>query len=204
MRHLILILIAGALAACGESAPEPVNTNPQSGLEPGASPSPAADPQTLRPEGWGPLRIGMTKAEIESALGPDSAPNAVGGNDVEVCDIFHPQRAPEGLLVMLTDGRLSRITLMRDAPVETSEGLKIGASAADVLRAYGQRAQTQPHKYIDAPAQYVTVWTAPRPSGEPFVDDPSARGVRYEIGIESKVVGIHAGDRSIQNVEGCA
>ena len=37
-----------------------------------------------------------------------------------------------------------------------------------------------------------------------YVQDPTARGVRYEVDQTGKVSAIHAGDPSIQLVEGCS
>src|SRR5687767_4144879 len=49
--------------------------------------------QVLTAEGFGPLRIGMSRAEVVKALGEDSDPEAVGGPDPESCDMFRPVRA---------------------------------------------------------------------------------------------------------------
>lgn len=35
----------------------------------------------------------------------------MGGPDPEACDQFRPERAPEGMLLMVEDGRLTRISL---------------------------------------------------------------------------------------------
>ena len=100
-----------SLAACGAPPPEP-----ETPAEPAPAPAPtpgapvsAADKLTA--QGYGPLRIGMTRAEVEAALGPDSDPEAVGGPDPESCDQFRPERAPEGVLVMVEDGVLARISV---------------------------------------------------------------------------------------------
>jgi len=200
MRALLITLAASALIACGQ----PAQTPAEGAAPAGESAATGGEQQALTAEGWGPLRIGMTRAEIEAALGPDDSPNAAGGAEPESCDQFHPARAPEGMLAMVTDGRLSRISLVRGATVQTSEGLGLGAAAAAVTQAYGNRARTEPHKYEDAPAQYITVWTQPRPAGEAYVEDQNARGVRYEIGGDGAVNAIHAGGPSIQWVEGCS
>ena len=100
------------------------------------------------------------------------------------------------MIVMLVQGRLARITLVRDSPVKTQEGFGVGADAAAIEAAYGDRAVATPHKYLDAPAQYITVWT--RRS-----DGPDARGVRYETGLDGRVSHVHAGGPAIEYVEGC-
>jgi hypothetical protein len=143
------------------------------------------------------LRIGMTRAELVAAMGEDANPDAVGGADPAQCDQFRPQRAPEGLLVMVEQGRLTRISLREPATIETEGGLSVGDSASAVTAHFGSRAVSGPHKYSAAPAGYITVWTVAPPA-------PEAKGIVYEIGTDGRVQHIHAGGPSIQYVEGCS
>jgi hypothetical protein len=166
-------------------------------------PARAAEP-VLTAEGYGPLRIGMTRAEVVAALGEDRNPNAIGGADPEACDEFHPARAPEGLLVMIENGRLSRISLVRESRVKTDPGLTLGGTAAAVRAAYGPALRAEPHKYEDAPAQYLTAWAKDSPKGAGATTPETARGLRYVVGADGKVQSIIAGGPSIQYVEGCA
>ncbi|HYC51244.1 MAG TPA: hypothetical protein VEB19_09080, partial [Gemmatimonadaceae bacterium] len=135
---------------------------------------------------------------VVAAAGEDANPNAVGGADPESCDQFRPVRAPQGLLVMVERDTLTRISLSRNPGVATDARLHVGDSAAAVLRHYGSRAVESPHKYQDAPARYITIWTRGRPPAS------SARGIVYEIGGDNRVMHIHAGGPSIQYVEGCS
>lgn len=182
-----------SLAACNEPPAEPAPAPQQ--VDPG-TPVSAAD--KLTSAGYGPLRIGMTRAEVEAALGADANPDAVGGPDPEACDMFRPARAPEGLLVMMENGVLTSVWVSRNATIETDRALNVGDPAAEVKRVYGGAAQVEPHKYQDAPAEYVTVWSTAEHTG------PSARGLKYEIGADGRVTSIAAGGPSIQYVEGCA
>ncbi len=205
MRLTLAALLALGLAACEPAAeaptppaaPEaPLERTPPSELEP-----PAVAPLTA--EGWGPLRIGMTVAEVEAAMGADSDPDSVGGPDPESCDQFRPERAPEGLLVMIVDGRLDRISVFEPATLVTDRGLGVGATAAQVKSTYGDALSIEPHHYIGLPAEYLTAWVGGRPAN-PYLQDPAARGVRYETSAEGLVEQIHVGGTSIQYVEGCA
>jgi hypothetical protein len=144
----------------------------------------------------------MTRADLVAAIGDDATPNSVGGAEPELCDQFHPARAPEGMIVMLRNNVLSRITLTDDADLDTARGFGPGDSAAAVKAAYGASAIVEPHKYSAAPAEYITVWESGGGAG--YIDDPSARGVRYEIGDDGNVQAVHAGDDTIQLVEGCS
>ena len=135
----------------------------------------------------------MTRAEVTRAWGEDAQPDAVGGADPAQCDEFRPKDAPAGTLVMVENGRLTRISLIRDSKVSTDRDLKLGATEAQVRAAYGGRLIVEPHKYVDAPARYLLAWTT-----------PDERGVLYETDGEGVVRAIRAGGPSIRYVEGCA
>jgi len=201
LKHLLSATgMIALLAACGpetetptEAAPPPAATDPTVAATTGVS---------LTAEGWESLRIGMTRAEIVEALGEDANPDAVGGPDPETCDQFRPERAPESMLLMVQSDRLTRISLTDPSEIMTDKGLRVGDTAERVKAVYGDQAQVTPHKYQDAPAEYVTVWS--RGGGEGYVEDETARGIVYEIGSDGTVMAIHAGGPSIQYVEGCA
>lgn len=187
------------LVSCQETAQHdaPPSGDTASAVAPSDSATTArADSQTIGPEGWGPLRIGMTRVEVVTAAGEDANPDAVGGPDPDACDEFRPARAPRGLLVMLEDGILTRISLSEGTEIRTPAGIGVGDSAAAVVAAHGAEAVTTPHKYQDAPARYIAVWRRRLPA-------PDARGIVYEIGADDRVMHIHAGGPSIQYVEGC-
>ncbi|GAA0869866.1 hypothetical protein GCM10009116_17020 [Brevundimonas basaltis] len=179
------------LAACGAPPPEPVRAPDLP-----AVPAPSAEPLTAL--GFGPLRIGMTRAEVVAALGPDADPESPGGPDPASCDMFRPERAPEGLEVMIEDGVLTSIWLSRNTVVATDRALTIGDTAAEVKRVYGAAAKVEPHEYESAPAEYIMVWS------NADHQSPAARGLKYEIGMDGHVQHIAGGGPSIQYVEGCA
>ena len=188
------------LSAC--NAPE---TETPSAEAPATPEAPAADPNALTAEGFGPLRIGMTKAEVEAAMGPDSDPASVGGAEPEICDQWRPERAPDGLLVMIQDGVLTRISIADPATLKTDRGFGVGDTAAAIKAAYGADAVSQPHKYSPAPAEDIFVWASGGPAApDAYVQDEAARGVRYEINGEGRVGIVHVGGPSIQLVEGCS
>ncbi len=67
---------------------------------------------------------------------------------------------------------------------------------------YGDRVDARPHTYLEPPAEYLDVWEGdlrPGPEGDP----EGLRGIRYETDENGNVEAIHAGDSSIQYVEGC-
>jgi hypothetical protein len=204
MKRIALLSAAAlALAACGGEAPAPAEPTAPVPTIDETPPAPAADPNAITSQGWGPLKIGMTLAEVTAAAGADSNPGAVGGADPEACDQFRPANVPEGVLVMMEQGRLTRISLVEMSDIKTDKGLGIGDTAAAVKTAYGAAATATGHKYQDAPAEYITVWDG-GPRTEPYVEDEAARGLVYEIDGTGNVGAIHAGGPSIQYVEGCS
>lgn len=200
-------LIVGTLTSCGNHPPEAssrdttANNKDRESTLTSDSSTPAiaasrADSALLTPDGWGPLRIGMSQAEVVLAAGGDSNPAAVGGPDPERCDEFHPGKAPAGMLVMVESGVLTRISISRNSEIRTPDGLGVGASSARVLAVYGSRARVDPHKYWPDPAKYITAWReAPSETGR--------RGIRFEVDSAGTVVHMRAGTRSIEYVEGC-
>ncbi|WP_292029595.1 hypothetical protein [Brevundimonas sp. UBA2416] len=196
IRRLLLTTAVLALAACGAPDPEPA---PAPEPAPPVEAPPAAD--VLTAQGFGPLRIGMTRAEVEAALGPDSNPGAVGGPEPEACDTFHPARAPEGLTVMVEQGVLTSIWLQRGSTLKTDRGFGVGDTATAIKAAYGPLAYVSPHKYAAAPAEYITTWNVGGAAG--YVQNPAARGIAYHIGTDGTAEHVAAGGPSIQYVEGC-
>lgn len=205
MRLVAYLALAVSLAAC-YAEPPPVKTPAEE--PPATATPPAAD--AITSEGWGPLRIGMTRDQVIAALGPDANPNAVGGPDPQACDICHPANGPDGLFVMIQRNVLTRITLQDNTTLKTDRGFGIGDNAAAIKAAYGADAHVEPHHYLGLPAEYITVWTntggaVPNERGWiPENSTPNARGIRYETNAEGAVTEIHAGGPSIQYVEGCS
>ena len=210
IRILLVILVAcTGVTACGpergpSSSPEAAHREQAQVPTVAAAMPTTAQPEitTLSADGWGPLRIGMRIEEVVAVAGQDSDPEAMGGPEPEQCDIFRPARAPEGLRVMIEDGRLSRISISNPTNVKTDRGLGPGDAAAEVRKAYQDGIRASPHEYQEAPAEYLTFWLI---GGEQNGDVRSAdaRGIRYEVDQGGRVDTVHAGGTSIQYVEGC-
>lgn len=203
MRRLIaMTAMAVALAGCGgagEEAETPVQSDE---VESGDATSEAPGDGLLTAEGWGPLRIGMTREEVTAAVGGKADPEAMGGPEPELCEQYQPADTPEGLYVMIEEDRLVRVTLAGDTEVRTAEGITVGDSAEQVRAAYGDSLRATPHTYVDPPGEYLTNWTT-GDIGENGTSDENARGIRYEVGEDGTVQLIHAGGPAIQYVEGC-
>jgi hypothetical protein len=146
----------------------------------------------LTPDGYGPARIGMTQKQVSTALGVRLKGEPIDEESTCVEKVAVGPRYP-GVVFMFLDGRLSRVSIGEPSKARTPRGIGIGAGADAVRRAYGAKLQAEEHHYVGKPAEYLTYWTRPR-----------QRGVRFETDTKRKVETIHAGNDSIQYIEGCA
>ena len=149
-------------------------------------------PWHLTPDGYGPVRIGMTRAQVERALNIRLEGTAV--DDANACIEMGAERGPHrDLIFMFVDRRLSRVAAIDASRVTTPRGLGIGATAALVRRTYGRGLRAEAHAYLGRPAEYLTFWT-----------QRNRRGVRFVTGLNRRVDSIIAGNETIQYIEGCA
>lgn len=146
----------------------------------------------LTPNGLGPVRIGMTEPQVEKALKTELEGEAFD-NEGSCIELFPGSDDLKGSYFMFLDGKLSRISVSDPSKIVTPRGIGVGAGAEEVRKAYGAGLQSEEHHYIGAPAEYLTFWLKPRKTG-----------VRFETNAEGKVAIIHAGNDSIQLIEGCA
>jgi hypothetical protein len=146
----------------------------------------------LTPSGWGPARIGMTRVQVTKALKVSLEGDAFD-NEGSCLELVGADNALPGLFFMFEEGKLTRITASEPSAIATPRGIHAGSIADEVRKAYGAGLKSEPHKYEDPPAEYLTYWLKPDRSG-----------VRFETDMQGKVESIHAGTSSIQYVEGCA
>lgn len=146
----------------------------------------------LTPAGWGPARIGMTRAQVSKALKVELEGDAFD-NEGSCVELYSERQPFAGLFFMFEKGKLTRISASEPSAVTTPRGIHAGSTAEDVRKLYDDGLVVEPHKYEDPPAEYLTYWLRPDRSG-----------VRFETDMYGKVETIQAGTASIQYVEGCA
>jgi hypothetical protein len=144
----------------------------------------------LTPDGWGPVKIGMSRDQVSHALHAKLSGEAL--DDPDSCIEMDAAGYPD-VYFMFEDKKLARVSLVEPSKVTTPRGIAVGASADAVRRAYGKALKAEPHYYEDLPSEYLTYWTVPK-----------KRGVRFETNSKRQVQVIHAGTAAIQYVEGCA
>ncbi|WP_126173734.1 hypothetical protein [Altericroceibacterium xinjiangense] len=180
-----------ALAACDSGqppAPGPEPVPAPSAVETTRTSAPSAsNSNQLTPAGLGAIALGKPP--------PTTGEVGLREDDVQLsesCRTLSTGRYPD--IYVMSDGeRVTRITVMRDSPIQTERGIGLGATEADVRRAYPDAVEAA-HEYIVTPGKNLT-WS---PQG-------SEAGLRFEIDGEGKVTLIHAGlPPWLGNPEGCA
>jgi hypothetical protein len=153
MRIIQPLSLATALLACAPAARDATDTAAvvaDSPRDSSAARDSAPTQWVVRPDGIGPLRVGVTLAEVTRALGePLSVAN-------EECDHVNPTKTPEGVLLMVIEDTLVRVQI-DSAGIRTVEGAQVGDSESRILELYGAQARIEPHKYTYPDGRYVVV-----------------------------------------------
>ena len=100
--------------------------------------------------GFGPVRIGMTLAEVQAA----GVPLDTGVSESVFCSYVKPTGMPEGIAFMVRNGQIARIDITTSAYASMS-GARVGQTQEEVLRLYAGRLEISVHKY-DPDGAYLT------------------------------------------------
>lgn len=148
-----------------------------------------ADDWRITTAGYGPVKIGMSVADAQRALGAKLV--AEGPVDDPECHYLRPEPAVEGLWFMISNDRVVRVEV--NAPgIVTRSGLGVGDSE-ERLQELLPSAEVTPHKYVAPDGNYLTVWTRNRKAA-----------VRFET-LQGKVTSFYAGQApQVEYVEGCS
>jgi hypothetical protein len=189
MNRPYLALIAACLSAACTRTNEAADTTrtATAGGSVAQTPAPAA-PLAVTPMGIGPVRAGMTIAELRQAL------DSVRFTDPDSARCAYPKFAglPEGVWVMVEQGIVGRVDVQK-GDVATAEGIRIGDDSADVRAAYGKRMTVLPHKYTDG--KYLEVKSA----------SDTMHLIIFETNVEGTVLRYRAGQLpQVRYVESCS
>jgi len=196
MKPFLTLAPLALLAACNsQPAPEPAPDDnsadalPVPPVEPKRSPSAAEtatpDPNILRLEGLGDLRIGQP-------VPAGSSWELRGAQASDTCLVLSSPDYP-GAYAIVEGDKVRRISVGQRSQVKLIEGIGVGATEAEVKQ-YFPFPET-PHKYVDAPGKYLTAPNAG--SGN--------SALRFEIGSDGTVSQIHVGTMPVLGyVEACS
>lgn len=143
----------------------------------------------LRPDGIGPLKVGMSFNDVRRELGAglERTPAAVLASPD--CD-YLPVPGRPGVNLMFIDDVLMRVDVTA-GEWQTDRGIRPGSATADVKAAY-RRLQVEPREFTET-GSYLTF----RPVGSPFA-------VRFEASDEGWIDTIYAGDaKAVGYAEAC-
>jgi hypothetical protein len=182
---LWLPLLGGlvGLAACAQPGDSKTAAAPQDAA--------AVLSQTvLSADGLGSVRIGMTPAEAEAALGAAIEPRGKG--DAACWMTRRADGARSDVFYMVENGRITRIDVARlpgaaspMEPILSDKGIGIAATEDAVKAAYGDALIVQPHKY-DATGHYLIVESADKKSALLF-ETAAGAVVTFRAGLHPSV-----------------
>lgn len=99
---------------------------------------------TLSFGGFGPVRVGMTVAQAQRALGFRLHEGRV--TDPDECHYAISETRIPGIGFMIVDGRIARIDVTKGR-TRTVSGARVGMTEEEARRLY-PRVEVQPHKYV--------------------------------------------------------
>ena len=150
----------------------------------------AADTWTVRPDGIGPVRVGMKLQTLTTDLHLHYSISYAMDSDQKTCFYVNLKSRP-GISLMILEGRVARVDI-NNQQTQTAEGIHNGDSEADALRAYGKRLRIAPDAYTGPEGHDLTLHSTDGRYGIRFVTDAG------------KVTHIYAGTaEAIEYIEGC-
>jgi hypothetical protein len=182
MRNVFLaaaLLLAGCGQADRTAAPTPAPTAAAT-----AAAVPDAADAMARYDGYGDLWFGMDEAAFATAWGGALNGAAQAGSD---CFYKTPQwvKRPADFAFMFEGGRFVRYdvgTAKETAP----GGGKVGMDVAQIRALYGERIQSQPHKYVVG-ASYLRIATPQGESALVFETDAQGKVTHWRVGVPPQV-----------------
>jgi hypothetical protein len=149
----------------------------------------AGDTWVIRPDGVGPVKIGMSLFQLNAAL--HERFSLPGNKEDQGCFYVNPKSHPV-VAFMIEDGHLVRVDVNKPG-IKTVEGVQVGDTEAQAQNIYGSSLKLEPSKYTgDEGGHYLTVQTADKHYGTRFETE------------KGRITEFYAGTyAAIQYVEGC-
>lgn len=111
----------------------------------------------------------------------------------EECWEFQAGPQHPGVYGMVSNGKLVRLSINEPSTLKSNRGVGVGASEAEVVKAYAGKLKVEPHAYEDKPAHYLTSRTPDR-----------RYAIKYSTDNKRRVQGIDAGlAEPVGYIEGC-
>jgi hypothetical protein len=149
------LLLCLTLAACGGDAArtaDTASTRDSAAVAAGGAPDTVSSPWAVSDSGAGPVRVGMSAADVRRAVGGELS---LPVNLDATCEYTRARSAPGGLRFMLNEGQVARVDA-DSAAVPTTRGVRVGDGEARVRERYGSLVREEPHKYV-AGGRYLVV-----------------------------------------------
>ncbi|MEO8722305.1 MAG: hypothetical protein ABI395_02110 [Sphingobium sp.] len=193
----LLCLAAGAtLVSCNDSKQSADNSAQPVAPSPAPHPAapkvePAKPQNTVALTGYGPLRVGMTVAELKALPGNAKIDRMDPRDPANICGYASLTTYP-GLSMMLAGDVVVRMDVA--APdYATVSGARVGMSEAEIKAIYGDALKVQPHPYTGPVGHYLIYHQPKAPLGMIFETD-GKKVLNYRVGRWTEV----------QYVEGCS
>jgi hypothetical protein len=157
-----------------------------------ASGTATAVPNTwiARPDGIGPVSIGMKVSELKAKLRIPYSIDRPMDSEGQAC-IYAELSEHPGISLMILNGRVARVDV-DNRDTQTREGVHNGQSEASAKAAYGRRLKVTPHAYTAPEGHYLTLRS-----------EDLKYGIRFETD-NGKIVRYYAGTlEAISYIEGC-
>jgi hypothetical protein len=141
------------------------------------------DRWTVSTKGIGPLRFGMTKADIAQELGDSTVAN-VGTRGS--CGYIRPKKVPRGASLMMSNGVFVRVDV-DSAGVLTDTFIGVGDSEVSILVRNPGRARIESNKY-SGPLSHSLIVTNPTDPGNQMIFETDGRSIQhYRAGTRAAV-----------------
>ncbi|HET7488587.1 MAG TPA: hypothetical protein VFJ85_11710 [Acidimicrobiales bacterium] len=139
------VVVAGGCSSGKQAAAPGSTTTAAVATTTTAPPATAADAGLrLDIHGLGPVRVGMTLAQAQTALGRPLQAVAPPSGD---CALYAPPDGLEGVSFLVSGGTVASV-VVTGGPTATTEGLAIGQTEAEAQRRYGGKLKVTPNDFL--------------------------------------------------------